>query len=249
MPFRGETIRGYMRGAHQDYLAGLAQRALGPTPRPAPVNVEMRYRYNQDFRSLDAMVPAIIPLLLLFIPSILTALAVVREKELGSIANLYVTPVTRLEFLIGKQLPYVALAMVSFFVLVALAAWAFHVPLKGSLAALAVAALLYVVTATGFGLLMSAFTRTQVAALFGTAIATLTPATQFSGLTNPTSSLEGLGRVIGSVFPTTYFLVISRGTFNKALGFGDLSGQFLALAAFIPVVTLLSLLLLRKQAR
>jgi ribosome-dependent ATPase len=249
MPFRGETIRGYMQGVHQDYVASLAERGPGAAPRPAPVNLAMRYRYNQDFRSLDAMVPAIIPLLLLFIPSILTALAVVREKELGSITNLYVTPVTRLEFLLGKQLPYVTLAMVSFFVLVTLAVFVFHVPLKGSLAALALAALLYVITATGFGLLMSAFTRTQVAALFGTAIATLTPATQFSGLTTPASSLEGAGRVIGSVFPTTYFLIVSRGTFNKALGFGDLSGQFLALAAFIPVVTLLSLLLLRKQAR
>jgi ribosome-dependent ATPase len=249
MPFRGETIRGYMQGVHQDYLAGLAPRDAGAAPRPAPVTIEMRYRYNQDFRSLDAMVPAIIPLLLLFIPSILTALAVVREKELGSITNLYVMPVTRLEFLLGKQLPYVTLAMVSFFVLLALAVFAFHVPLKGSLAALGVAALLYVITATGFGLLMSAFTRTQVAALFGTAIATLTPATQFSGLTNPVSSLEGAGRVIGSIFPTTYFLIISRGTFNKALGFGELSSQFLALAAFIPVVTLLSVLLLRKQAR
>ena len=249
MPFRGETIRGYMQGVHQDYLAGLALRASDAAPVRAPVNIEMRYRYNQDFRSLDAMVPAIIPLLLLFVPSILTARAVVREKELGSITNLYVTPVTRLEFLLGKQLPYVAVAMVSFFVLVALAVFVFRVPLKGSLAALTVAALLYVVTATGFGLLMSAFTRTQVAALFGTAIATLTPATQFSGLTTPASSLEGAGRAIGSVFPTTYFLIVSRGTFNKALGFGDLSGPFLALVAFIPVVTLLSLLLLRKQAR
>jgi ribosome-dependent ATPase len=141
------------------------------------------------------------------------------------------------------------MAMVSFFVLVALAVSVFRVPLKGSLAALTVAALLYVITATGFGLLMSAFTRTQVAALFGTAIATLTPATQFSGLTTPASSLEGAGRAIGSIFPTTYFLIISRGTFNKALGFGELSGQFLALAAFIPVITLLSLLLLRKQGR
>jgi ribosome-dependent ATPase len=249
MPFRGETIRGYMQGVHQDYLAGLAERGAGAAPRPAPVNIEMRYRYNQDFRSLDAMVPAIIPLLLLFIPSILTALAVVREKELGSITNLYVTPVTRLEFLLGTQLPYVTLAMVSFLVLVVLAVFAFHVSLKGSLAALMVAAFLYVITATGFGLLMSAFTRTQVAALFGTAIATLTPATQFSGLTTPASSLEGAGRVIGSIFPTTYFLIVSRGTFNKALGFGDLSGQFLALAAFIPVVILLSLALLPKQAR
>jgi ribosome-dependent ATPase len=157
--------------------------------------------------------------------------------------------VTRLEFLLGKQLPYVAIAMVSFGVLVALAVVAFGVPLKGSLAALTSAALLYVVTTTGFGLVMSAFTRTQIAALFGTAIATITPANQFSGLTDPVSSLEGVGRVIGQTFPMTYFLTISRGVFNKALGFRDLGGEFLALAVFIPLGLALGLLLLRKQAR
>ena len=249
MPFRGETVRGYVQGVHHDYLAGLALRASGTAPQASWVNLEMRYRYNQDFRSLDAMVPAVISLLLLFVPSILTALAVVREKELGSITNFYVTPVTRLEFLLGKQLPYVAVAMLSFVVLVALAVTLFGVALKGSLSALAVGALLYVATTTGFGLVMSAFTRTQIAALFGTAIATMTLATQFSGVTDPVSSLEGAGRAIGNAFPTTYFLTISRGVFTKALGFRELGSQFLALAAFIPVVTAWNLLLLRKQGR
>jgi ribosome-dependent ATPase len=247
MPFRGETIRGYVQGVHQDYLARLALD--GTTPRSAWANLEMRYRYNQDFRSLDAMVPGTIALMLLFVPAILTALAVVREKELGSITNFYVTPVTRVEFLLGKQLPYVAIAMVSFFILLTLAVFAFGVPLKGSLPALIAGAFLYVVSATGYGLLISAFTRTQIAALFGTSIASLTPATQFCGLTDPVSSLEGVGRLIGQVFPMTYFLTISRGTFNKALGFGDLGVEFLALAAVIPVGFSISLLLLRKQAR
>jgi ribosome-dependent ATPase len=247
MPFRGETIRGYVQGVHQDYLTRLALE--GAAPRSAWSNLEMRYRYNQDFRSLDAMVPGTIALLLLFVPGILTALAVVREKELGSITNFYVTPVTRVEFLVGKQLPYVAIAMVSFFILLALAVFAFGVSLKGSLPALVAGAFLYVVSATGYGLLISAFTRTQIAALFGTAIASLTPATQFCGLTDPVSSLDGVGRLIGQVFPMTYFLTISRGTFNKALGFGDLGVEFLALAAVIPVGFSISLLLLRKQAR
>jgi ribosome-dependent ATPase len=249
MPFRGETIRGYVQGAHHDYLTDLALRTPGAAPGGAGVTLQVRYRYNQDFRSLDAMVPGTIPLLLMFVPAILAALAVVREKELGSITNFYVTPVTRLEFLLGKQLPYVAIAMVSFAVLVALAVLPFGVPLKGSLTALTVAAFLYVVTTTGFGLVMSAFTRTQIAALFGTAIATITPATQFSGLNDPVSSLEGAGRLVGEAFPMTYFLTISRGTFNKALGFRDLGGEFLALVLFVPAVLALSLLLLRKQAR
>ncbi len=249
MPFRGETIRGYVRGVHHEYLIGLAAGGSGAAPRPSGASLEVRYRYNQDFRSLDAMVPAVIPMLLLFVPSILTALAVVREKELGSITNFYVTPVSRLEFLLGKQLPFVAVAMVSFGILLALAVFALGVPLRGSLPALATGAFLYVVSSTGIGLLMSAFTRTQIAALFGTAIATMTLATQFAGLTDPVSSLEGVGRLIGEGFPMTHFLTISRGTFNKALGFADLGREFLAVAASVPVVLALSVLLLRKQAK
>ena len=110
------------------------------------------------------MVPAVIPLLLILIPAMLTALGVVREKELGSIVNFHVTPVTRLEFLLGKQLPYVALGMVNFFALALLAVTAFGVPHKGSFLALTLAALLYLTVATGIGLLMSAFAQTQIAA-------------------------------------------------------------------------------------
>jgi ribosome-dependent ATPase len=114
---------------------------------------------------------------------------------------------------------------------------------------LSVGALLYVAAATGLGLLISAFTRTQIAALFGTAILTMVPATLFSGMMQPVSSLEGGAALIGQGFPTSYFLTISVGTFTKALGFPDLSREFLALAAFLPVLTALSVLLLRKQER
>lgn len=247
MPFRGETIKGYVRGLHYQYLADLAQRTYGLTPRAGVADLEFRYRYNQDFASIQAMVPAVIPLLLIFIPSIMMALGVVREKELGSITNLYVTPVTRLEFLLGKQLPYIALSMISYFGLVALAVMVFKVPLKGSFATLTLGAFLYVTATTGVGLLISAFTHSQVAALAGTALGTLLPTVQFSGLIDPVASLEGVGALIGPIWPATYFLVVSRGIFTKALGFGDLYGELMALAAFIPVLTLLSMVLLKKQ--
>lgn len=248
MPFRGETIRGYVQGLHYQYVTELVLDATGSLA-VQPATLEARYRYNQDFKSIFAMVPAVIPLLLIFIPAILMALGVVREKELGSITNLYVTPVTRLEFLVGKQLPYIAMSMVSFFLLLLQAVLIFGVPVKGSVVALTFGALLYVTATTGIGLLISTFTKTQIAALFGTAILTMLPTVQFAGLTTPVSSLEGAGYWIGQFFPATYFLVICRGVFTKALSFGDLTGQFLALAAFIPVLTLLSLVLLRKQEK
>ncbi|TKB27469.1 ABC transporter ATP-binding protein/permease [Desulfopila sp. IMCC35006] len=249
MPFRAETITGYLQGMHYAYLADLSLRHFGRVPRFSRADIEVRYRYNQDFKSIYAMVPAVIPLLLLFIPAILMALGVVREKELGSITNLYATPVTRLEFLLGKQLPYIGVSMISFFGLVALAVMVFGVPLKGSFAALTIAALLYVTVTTGLGLLMSAFTSTQVAALAVTAIVTLLAALNFSGMTNPVSSMAGIGAVIGNFFPTTYFLIISRGIFTKALGFSELSRNFFALAGFIPALTILSLFFLKKQEK
>ena len=246
MPFRAETAGGYTQRAHYDYLLDLAREA-GVDEARAAAELQIRYRYNQDFKSLYAVAPAVIPLLLVLVPAILTAVAVVREKELGSITNLYATPVTRLEFLLGKQMPYIAISMVNYFCLVAMAVWFFGVPLKGSLLVLSAAALLYVATTTGLGLLMSTFTRTQIAALFGTSIATMLPATQFSGLNNPVSSLEGAAAAIGEAFPTTYFMVISRGVFTKALGFEELSQHLLVLALSIPVPILLSLLLLKRQ--
>jgi ribosome-dependent ATPase len=198
---------------------------------------------------LPAIVPAVIPMLLMLIPAMLSALSVVREKELGSILNLYVTPVTKPEFLLGKQLPYIGLAMVNFFLLCALAVFAFGVPHKGDFLLLTVAALLYVTSATGLGLLVSAFTRSQIAAIFGTTIATTVPATRFSGMIDPVSTLEGGARLIGEIYPTTYFLNISRGTFSKALGFADLGFSLLPLAIAIPVILALSVALLKKQER
>jgi ribosome-dependent ATPase len=188
-------------------------------------------------------------LLLTFIPAVLMALAAVREKELGSIINLYVTPVTRLEFILGKQLPYVAVGMVNFLCLFLLAVLVFAVPLKGSFAALVLGALLYVIATTGYGFVISAFASTQIAALFGTAILTFLPAMQFSGMLTPVSSLTGLAAIMGRGFPMTYFLPVSIGTFTKSLGLSDLSGSIVGLALFMPILTLLALLLMRSQER
>ncbi len=249
MPFFGETLKGYVSGITLNYYENLAVRNGYPLPKLSSANIIFRYRYNQDFRSLPAMVPAVIPLLLLFIPSILMALGIVREKELGSITNLYVTPVTRLEFLLGKQIPYVVVGMLSYFFMVLLAVTFFHIPVKGSFLTLTVGALLFVVVTTGFGQLVSSFTSTQIAALACTAFMTLIPAVRFCGFTQPVSSLDPIGATIGNFYPVTYFLLISRGVFSKGLGFADLFHSLGAIALFIPVLTFLSMSLLKKQGR
>ena len=246
MPTRAETVRGYVQAMHQMWLIDMATHRLG-IKMAAASTLETRYRYNPDVRSLPAMVPAILPMLLMMIPAMLTALSVVREKELGSIINLYVTPVTRSEFLLGKQLPYVVLAMINFFLLALLAVTVFGVPIKGSFASLTLAALIFVVGSTGFGLLASTFTNSQIAAMFVTMIGTIIPCVQFSGLLNPVSSLEGLGAWIGRVYPATHFLTISRGVFSKALDLTDLMHSFWPLLAAVPVILGLAIMLLKKQ--
>lgn len=246
MPLRAETIRGYVAGMHENWLRDEAKRRLGVSLAPA-VEIAVRYRYNPDVKSLPAMIPAIMPMLLLMLPAMLTALAVVRERELGSIVNLYVTPVTRTEFLIGKQAPYIVLAMLNFLLMVVLADLAFGVRIKGSFATLLLAVLIFNVVATGVGLLASTFTRSQIAAIFMTIIGTLIPVVQFSGLLTPLSSLEGAGKWIGTLYPATYMLAISRGVYNKALGLADLWPQFWPMLASVPVLLAATVALLRKQ--
>lgn len=248
MPGRAETVRTYVRSMHQQWLQAKARETVSEIA-PVFATIETRFRYNPDVASLPAMVPTVIPLLLFLIPAILSTLSVVREKELGSIVNLYVTPISRLEFLLGKQIPYVVLAMISFMLLTALAVFIFGVPLKGSFLAMAFAALLYVMATTAFGLLVSAFVNSQVAGIFAAGVLGILPVVQFSGLIEPVSSLAGGGRVIGGIHPSSHFLTITRGIFSKGLTFTDLWPSFASLALAFPVLIGLGALLLKKQER
>ena len=249
MPFRAETIHGYVQGIHQKYIADTILRETGNSVTTLPAGIQARYRYNQDFKSIYAIVPSVIALLLVFIPAVLMAVGVVREKELGSITNLYVTPVSRFEFLLGKQIPYIALGMINFALMTFMAIVAFGVPIKGSFPALVLGAFLFVVSTTGLGLLISSFTKTQIAALFGTAIATMIPSVMFSGMMQPISSLTAAPRILSTIIPTSHFMTISIGVFTKALGFMALYPQFIILALFFPALTGLSMLLLPRQER
>lgn len=246
MPQRAETAMGYALGMHQDWLAQAIQSRTGMAPRSL-VEVETRYRYNPDVRSLPAMVPAVIPLLLLMLPAMLTALAVVREKELGSIINLYVTPTTRTEFMLGKQLPYVLLALFNFGLMCLAAVTVFGVPMTGSFGTLALAALIFSFCSTGMGLLASTVTRSQIAAMFFAMVGTLIPAVQFAGLINPVSAMTGFARWVGEVYPASHMFTISRGVFNKALTLQDLQAEFWPMLVAVPVIVGAAILLLRKQ--
>ena len=242
MPSRAETINGYVKALHQKWLES---RSL-----PADVtqlSIETRYRYNPDVLSLPAMVPAMIPILMLMIPAILAALAVVREKEMGSIINLYVTPLTRTEFLLGKQFPYLLFSILSCFLLIVMAVTVFDVPVKGSLPTLLFSCVAYCIISTGIGLLASSVTRSQIAVIFLTMLGTILPSVQMCGLINPVNAQSGAALVIGASFPTTYMLLISRGIFNKALEFRDLVHPILILLIMIPIILGLGIISQKKQ--
>jgi ribosome-dependent ATPase len=210
---------------------------------------EPRFRYNPSFESIYAMGPSIPAVLLMLFPSILMAVGIAREKEIGTITNFYVTPTTRLEFLIGKQLPYIAIGMANFAILTVIVVLVLGVPLKGSFLALALGALLYVAASTGCGLVISSVTSSQVAAVFVVGIFSMLPTVQFSGLAQPVSTLEGGARLMGSLWPTGYYVHLSVGAFTKGLSFTALSADILALAAFTPVLVFTAAALLRKQEK
>jgi ribosome-dependent ATPase len=251
MPFHAETMRRYVMTLAATGLASpeAAERYLDPQQSAVAnlVNFETRLRYNQSFQSIVAEVPNTVMLVLILIPAVLATIGVVREKENGSIANFYSTPITKFEFLFGKQLPYIGVSMLSFVLLLLLSVFLFGVPVKGSLATLILGTFLYVGAATGFGQLISTFTKTQVAAVFATIVISMIPAANFSGVMVPVSSLTGPARLAGLSFPSSWYQLVSIGTFTKGLGFQDLWPNLLVLAGFFVGFGVAATLILRKQ--
>jgi ribosome-dependent ATPase len=249
MTFRGETARNYVTGVVRtqgDDLERQVRKAGSPNAW-TDQDIQTRFRYNQAFLSVNAMVPSVFMLMLCLIPAIMSAIAVVREKETGSIANFRSTPITKFEFLLGKQVPYVAVAMVNFVFLLLMAIFVFDVPLKGPFLTLLIGTIVYVISTTGFGQLISSFTRTQVAAVFATAILSIVPAVNFSGLFAPVSSLSGTAKILGLTFPSAWYQPITVGVFAKALGMSALWFNIVAILVIAVAYLILSLLFLRKQ--
>lgn len=249
MPFRAETARGYVQGVALAYMADIAQRSPAAQAVATGITIEPRFRYNQQFRSAAAILPGVIMVLLIMIPPMLTAVGVVREREIGSITNLYASPATVGEFLIGKQVPYVLIGFLSFLIMLGAAGLLFAVTVKGSLPALCLGAVLYILAGTGLGLLVSSFVRTQVAAIVVTAILCTVPAVNFSGFMYPAATLEGGARLFGLSFPALWFQTISLGSFAKARSFGAFHLEFVMLGLFALGFLAAASLLLAKQEK
>jgi len=249
MTFRGDTIEQYVQGVHAAALQDPAYALKTSKPQRNTADIESRFMYNPTFESVYSMVPSVPALLLLLIPAILMTVSIVREKELGSMINFYVTPTGKLEYLVGKQLPYVAIALINFLILTVIGLVVFRVPIKGSFVTLALCTILYVIATTGIGMVTSTFTGSQVAAVFVTAILTIVPTIQFSGLLQPVSTLSGGAGFIGSIWPASYYMHSSLGAYTKGLGFNLMRVDLVFLACCIPVLLAISWMGLRKQER
>jgi len=246
--FNAASLTGYIASILGDYARDQAH-AHGIRLPPDAAQLVPRFRYNPDFKSILAIAPGVLMLALSLFPAMMAAVGVVREREIGSIANFYASPASRLQFLLGKQLPYLAAAMLSFLILYLMMRYWFGVPLNGSAAALLTGTLLMCATTTATGLLVSCFTRSQVAAIFITAVGTVMPAMSFSGFLVPVSSLQGGAYIMGKILPSAWYANLTTGTFVKGLGYPDLVREHFILGGYYLIILTLAVLNLKKQER
>jgi len=214
-----------------------------------PVKVQLRYLYNQEIKSIWSIAPTMMMFILLMTPPFLTALGVVREKENGSIYNIYSSTVTRAEFLIGKLLPYLGISIINVIILWLMAVLVFAAPFKGDPLFFFLASVIYVSCTTGIGLLVSLFARTQVAAMMITVVVTIVPAVLYSGLLVPIASMDAASQFEAHLFPAMYYTDIALGSFLKGIGVGQLWGRVGALLFYSSVLWIAAYLLFHKRVR
>lgn len=255
-PNRAQTIKAYAEAITGSFSAGLQSRyfarRFGITEDRAitlmqPLRLEVRYLYNQGLRSIWSIAPSLVMLTMMFVPCLLTALVVVREKDNGSIFNIYASTITRGEFLAGKMLPSVLISYADCLLLSAIAIAYFGAPFKANPAFYLVACLVYVICTASMGLLVSTLVRSQNAALMISSIVAIVPAIQFSGMIIPVATLEGGAWIQAHLFPAMYFENIVLGSYLKGVGISRLWSDFMILVAYATVLIALSHWAFRKR--
>ena len=257
-PFRAQTTKGYIIAINSavsaELLADYLTRLRGIPHAQAlsivqPVRLEVRYLYNQSVKSIWSLAPKLIMVILMISPPFLTALGIVREKESGSIYNIYSSTLSRGEFLIGKLAPYVGISILNALVLWMLAIWLFAVPFKGPPVFFFLATVMYVICTTGIGLVVSVLVRTQTAAMIVTAIFTIVPAVLYSGILVPISSLTQAAQIIAHALPAMYYTDIVLGCFLKGVGLASLWLELLVLGLYAAVLFTVGYLMFSKRPK
>ena len=237
---------GYAGALITRYGRDLAARTGRASAAPL-VDADIRVWFNPGLESRDFMSPGILALVLLVVTTTLSSMAIVREKELGTLEQLNVTPLARWELIAGKLVPYAVLGMVDVLLVVAVAIGWFEVPLRGSFALLLLMCLVYLLTALGLGLFVSTVSRTQQQAMMTTAFFFLVPMIFLSGFVFPIENMPEVIQPVTYLIPLRYFLVILRGIFLKGVGLAVLWPDALALFAW--GVGILVLATLRSSKR
>ena len=250
-PTSARVIKDYVNAANDaftarllaDHFADLGLEGGGP---PA-VTAVPRVRYNPGLKSANLIVPGLIGVILMAFPPLLSALAIVREKERGSIQQIFVSPVRPLAFIVGKLLPYVAIAYVELLlVLLAARTW-FDVPLVGNVWLFLLASIPYVVSTVAIGLLVSTLTRSQLAAMLLAIVLTLMPSFLFSGFMFPIFTMPRLLQIYSYFFPARYYMDITMGTFLKGVGPEVWLPQLLILLIYTAALVTLASLRFQKK--
>jgi len=257
-PFRTSTSKGYVAAINNAFntqlLTAYISQKMGVTAEQSaafmsPIKIQLRYLYNQEVKSIWSIAPAMMMFILLVTPPFLTALGVVREKESGSIYNIYSSTVTRGEFLTGKLFPYVAISCINVVILWLIAIFVFAAPFKGDPVFFFIASVIYVTCTTGIGLLVSLFSKTQVSAMMLTVVVTIVPAVLYSGLLVPIASMDAASQFEAHLFPAMYYTDIALGSFLKGIGMEELWTRVAALLLYTIILWVVSYNLFHKRVK
>jgi ABC-2 type transport system permease protein len=224
------------------------QRAAEAGIAGVPLDGRVRVWFNPQLESRDFMVPGVIALLLLVVTSTLSSMAIVREREVGTLEQLNVTPLSRWELILGKLLPYSMIGFVDVLLVCAVAVFWFEIPLRGSVALLLAGSALYLLSTLGLGLLSSSLSSTQQQAMMTTTFFFMLPMIYLSGFIFPIENMPTVIQWVTYAIPLRYFLVIVRGIFLKGIGWDILWPQFAALAGWGLLVLTLAAARIRKRA-
>jgi ABC-2 type transport system permease protein len=216
-------------------------------PAPPLIGAEVRVWFNPELESRFFMIPGILALLLLVITTNLSSMAIVREREVGTLEQLNVTPIARWELITGKLLPYGLIGVIDVLLVVAVAVAWFEVPLRGSFLLLLAMCLVYLLTTLGLGLFVSTISSTQQQAMMTSSFFFLIPMVFLSGFVFPIENMPGWIQPVTYLIPLRYFLVIMRGIFLKGVGLETLWPQAAALLAW--GIAILTLAILRSSKR
>ncbi|NJC96623.1 MAG: ABC transporter permease [Anaerolineae bacterium] len=247
-----QVTQSYIEAINESYNARLLSqyvknRTGQSLDRLIALRVESRVRYNPGLKSINAIVPGLFGVILMAFPPLLSALAIVREKERGSIQQVFVSPIRPVELILGKLLPYSVIAFVEMLIILSGGILWFGVPFRGSLPMFLLASTLFVLCTVGIGLLVSTLTRSQVTAMLLALVLTIMPSMLFSGFIFPVHTMPTPMQVYANAFPTRYFIDLSRALALKGVGAWAVSSQMGILAAYAVGLILVSALRFKKR--